>query len=128
MKRLLATICLLYISGCRRESDVVSYNLSRQADSFNVYRRIVFFNGITDSYLLKIEGYCAVMTESGAANLTGTVSVVCKSDNGRYVKHFLGVSDNVTYFSEQLLDTNVSDARYSVVIRPLTIIPEVSVR
>lgn len=128
MKKSIAIACLLGVSGCTRESERVSFNLSREADSFNVYRRIVFFNGITDSYLLKIEGYCAVLTESGAENLTGTISVVCKSDNGRYVKHFLGVSDNVTYFSEQILDASVSDSRYSVVIRPLTLIPDVSIR
>ena len=128
MKKSIAIACLLGVSGCTRESERVSFNLSREADSFNVYRRIVFLNGITDSYLLKIEGYCAVLTESGAENLTGTISVVCKSDNGRYVKHFLGVSDNVTYFSEQILDASVSDSRYSVVIRPLTLIPDVSIR
>ena len=128
MKKFMAIVCLLGLSGCRRESDIVSYNLSREADAFNVYRRIVFFNGITDSYLLKIEGYCAVLSDSGAENLSGTISVVCKSDNGRYVKHFLGVSDNVTYFSEQILDASVSDSRYNVVIRPLTLIPDVSIR
>ena len=45
------------LAGCSTEADTVSQNLSKSADSFEVQRRVVFFNGITDKYLLSIEDY-----------------------------------------------------------------------
>jgi hypothetical protein len=111
-----------------REAETVSRNLSVEADSFNVYRRVVFINGITDSHLLIITGYCSIMSDSGAANLRNTVAVVCKTDDKTFVKHFLGVSDNVTFFAEQLKDVKVSDRQYKVIIRPSTLVPDVYVK
>lgn len=49
-KRLLITIVsilTIFLAVCT-EADTVSENLSKSADSFEVQRRVVFFNGITD--------------------------------------------------------------------------------
>ncbi|HYJ20826.1 MAG TPA: hypothetical protein VEW07_02235, partial [Solirubrobacterales bacterium] len=41
------------------DADVASHNLSKAAEQFEIERRVVFFNGITDKYLLLIEGLCS---------------------------------------------------------------------
>ena len=133
MKRLLiATISLLMlisVAGCASDADVVSGNLSKAADQFEVLRRVVFYNGITGNYMLTIEGYCSLGNNDGPGELT----VTCKTgldENGKpqYKKNFLGLSDNVTYFVEQLDAANVSKDHYRVVFKPSTILPDVDVR
>lgn len=44
------------LSGCQDQAQIASHNLSKAADNFEINRRIVFFNGITDSYLLSMKG------------------------------------------------------------------------
>ena len=66
--------------------------MTKAADNFEVNRRIVFYNGITDKYILVIEGRCSI-TDS-----MGQLEVLCKTGDSTYKKHFLGLSDNVTYF------------------------------
>lgn len=119
---LLAVIALL-LSGCMTEATTASNNLSREADSFNITRRIVFFNGITDTYLLSIEGKCSIEPDTGDNQL----EVTCKHQDG-YKKHFLGLSDNVTYFVEQMDSVSVSEDHYLVVFRPQTIVPNLEIR
>lgn len=126
MKKVLGFMLVLLVAlvaaGCQREADVVSHNLSQEADRFNILRRVVFYNGITDSYMLTIEGYCSL----GNADGPGELTVTCKTGvNEEYKKHFLGLSDNVTYFVEQLDGANVSADHYKVIFRPQTIVPDI---
>lgn len=115
----LAAACA--VSGCSNDAQVASYNLSQAADNFKILRRIVFYNGITDSYMLTIEGYCS--QEPSDKKL----AVTCKVGND-YKKHFLGLSDNVTYFSEQIDAANVSTSHYRVTFKPTTIVPSIELR
>ncbi len=109
----------LLVSGCSSDAAVVSENLSRAADQFEITRRVVFFNGITDSYLLEIIGFCSIYDEGHQLEVT------CKVADGAYRKHFLGLSDNVSYFVEQLDPANVSAHHYRVIFKPQEIIPDV---
>lgn len=102
------------------DADVASKNLGKAAEQFEVPRRIVFFNGITDKYLLTIEGYCSV--ETGDSGLAGSIEVTCKVGEG-YKKAFLGLSDNVSYLVEQLDPVNVSTKHYRIIFKPETIVP-----
>ena len=111
------------LAGCARPADVASKNLSLAADNFQVARRIVFYNGITDSYMLTIEGLCSL----GNNDMPGELSVTCKTGPSSYIKNFLGLSDNVTYFVEQLQCVDVSAYQYRVIFRPTTIIPSIGV-
>ena len=72
----------------------------------------MFLNGITDTYLLSIEGLCSVEDQSNQLEVT------CKVGQTEYKKHFLGLSDNVTYFAEQLDGAQVSAYHYRVVFKP----------
>lgn len=111
------------LTGCATQADGVSYNLSQEAEKFQVLRRIVFFNGITDKYLLELQGYCAVDTGDNSA-LAGALEVTCKTGVASYKKHYLGLSDNVSYFVEQLDARNVSAYHYQVNFKPESIIPD----
>lgn len=122
MKRLILVAAILgTLAGCDNDARVASRNLSQAADNFEINRRIVFFNGITDSYLLSIEGRCAFEVESGGQK----VAVTCKLGPNAYKKHTLGLSDNVSFFSEQLDSADVSVYHYRVVFKPQTILPDV---
>lgn len=105
----------------RTDADIASNNLSKAADQFEIDRRIVFFNGITDTYLLVIEGRCSIEVD----DLDAQLEVTCKLGNNQYKKHFLGLSDNVTYFVEQTEAEDVDVFRYRVIFKPESIAPEI---
>ena len=109
--------------GCNSEADVVNHNLSKSADSFEVQRRIVFFNGITDKYLLTIEGLCSLDVTDNK-----TLRVTCKVGDEQYKRHYLGLSDNVSYFVEQTDAKTEDPFRYKVLFRPENIIPDIDLQ
>lgn len=119
----LGLVMALSIAGCN-DADVVSENISTAADQFEVLRRVVFYNGITGEYMLTIEGYCSL----GNWDATGELTVTCKTGPDDYKKNFLGLSDNVTYFVEQMDSANVSSAHYRVIFKPSVILPDIDVQ
>ena len=126
-RKLIVTIVAMLLAAvslaaCANDSETVSHNLSQDADNFKVHRRVVFFNGITDKYLLSIEGYCSITDESNQLEVT------CKIGEDTYKKHFLGLSDNVSYFVEQLEPIESDPYHYKVVFKPDTIAPDVELR
>lgn len=112
----------LVLTGCSSQADTVSDNLSKEADSFNVERRIAFINGITDKYLLTIEGKCSIK------DANGQLEVTCKTGDDSYKKHFLRLSDNVSYVVEQVDDVNVDPFHYEVIFRPESIVPDINMQ
>jgi hypothetical protein len=112
----------LTIIGCETDANIASRNLSKAADMFEIQRRIVFYNGITDTYMLTVEGRCSVELESSVLRVT------CKTGENQFKKHYLGLSDNVTYFAEQLDSADVSAYRYKVIFKPLSIIPDIDLK
>ena len=118
-----AAVAALTLTACS-DADVASSNLSKAADQFEIARRIVFYNGITGEYMLTIEGLCAL----GNSDKHGQLSVTCKTGAATYKKHFLGLSDNVTYFVEQVEGVAADPDQYRVVFKPLAIVPNIEVR
>ena len=112
------------LSACTTDADTASYNLSKDADMFRVNRRIVFYNGVTGEYILSLEGFCSL----GNYDSTGSLTVTCKDGQDSYKKHFLGLSDNVTYFAEQIESKNVDVNHYKVIFRPREIIPAIEIK
>lgn len=115
----MAAVTALTVASCSSDADVASENLSKAADQFEVSRRIVFFNGITDTYLLVIEGRCSINDDGSQLEVT------CKAAGGEVKKHFLGLSDNVTYFIEQTEGSNVSFDHYKIYFKPEVLLPDV---
>lgn len=103
-------------------SKVASENLSTAADNFEINRRVVFFNGITDKYLLTIEGRCSINDQGNQLEVT------CRIGPDQYKKEFLGLSDNVSYFVEQLAPVDVSVYHYRVIYKPETVLPEIELQ
>jgi hypothetical protein len=115
---LLAVMSTLVLAGCSTDADVASRNLSQDADQFKVARRVVFLNGITDKYILSITGNCSITPAPRQ------VDVICKLPDGTYIKHSEGLSDNVTWFSQQMTGVDVSTLQYQVVFKPEVLIPD----
>lgn len=120
--KLLALSAILALTACRTEVDTASENVSIAAHNFEVNRRAVFYNGITGEYILTIEGLLSV--KENGDRLEVTVKTAPKS----YKKHYLGLSDNVTYFVEQIESVQADPFHYRVIFRPTTIIPDMEVQ
>ena len=120
---LAAGLIALSLTACD-DSEVATRNLIKAADNFEVNRRIVFYNGITDTYMLEIEGRCSIdLNQNNTA-----FKVICDVGNGNYKRHTLVLSDNVTAFVEQIEPNKVSKNFYRVTFKPSTIIPNIDVR
>jgi len=124
MKKLILTIATAAaVVGCS-DADVASSNISKAADQFEITRRIVFYNGITGEYMLTITGLCSLGNQDTSTKL----SVTCKTGPSEYKKHFLGLSNNVTFFVEQIDSAKASPYQYRVVFKPLVIVPDIEIR
>lgn len=126
MKKLfiVGIVGVVLLSGCSDDARVASRNLSKAADNFEINRRVVFYNGITSDYLLSIEGRCSIEPLTSPSR----VAVICQTGPNEYKKHFLGLSDNVTYFVEQLEPNKAGKHFYRVTFKPSTIIPDIRIQ
>lgn len=118
---LLLACTSLALAGCTSNADRVSDNLSKEAEKFNIVRRIVGINGITDKVEFEVVGRCSL--ENGES-LGSTLDVICKDGPHNYKKHYIGLSDNMFFISTQLEGVNVSEFRTKFVIKPENIIPD----
>ena len=122
MKKLITALLVsMFLTGCN-DARVASRNLSIAAENFEIDRRIVFYNGITDTYMLTIEGRCDILDQQAQLEVT------CKTSSNDYMKHFLGLSDNVTYFAEQLETADVSVFHHRITFKPQAILPDIDFR
>lgn len=116
-KGLVALVALGVLVGCGSSADTVSRNLSTEADEFRVERKIVAINGITDQVLFEITGLCSITRD-------GDLVVVCRKGPNEYEKHYVGLSQNVTFISTQLRTLDVDRYQTKIVFRPTTIVPD----
>lgn len=119
MKKLLLLVLIMLFAGCSTDANIASHNLSKAAEMFQLDRKIIFYDAIQGVTLLSIEGRCSI--ESNATK----ASVTCKTSETEYKKHYLGISDNVTWFAEQLGSAKVNVYRYKVIFKPESILPDV---
>lgn len=121
-KYIFALLTILTLNNCS-DADIARHNLEKDEQNFQVYRRVVFYNGITNQYILTIEGYLAIIKDTD-----GDIVVTVKTEDGAYMKHYLGLSNNVTYFSEALQPRYVSDKRYKVLFKPSVLVPTIELK
>ena len=114
----------LALAACKDDAQIASANLSRAADNFEIVRRVVFYNGITDSYMLTVEGRCSIRSDGDDRQL----EVTCKIADDQFKKHYLGLSDNVTYFAEQMETVDVGVYHHRVTFKPQQIVPDIDFR
>jgi hypothetical protein len=108
--------------GCQRESDRVSYNLSLEADNFNVARKLTVINARAEdgnsSILFQMTGNFSIEKETD-----GDLAVTGENENGQYYKHFIYLSRDITYIVEDMGTTGVNKYAYEINFNPNMIIP-----
>lgn len=104
-------------ASCESAADKGNKNLDKAAENFEVPRRIVGINGITDSILFTVEGFCSLENGNGVFHAT------CKQPDGKLERTSLGLSDNVTFVSTQIGGVEVDLFRSRIIFRPESIVP-----
>ena len=119
MKKIITVILLsLLLVGCS-EADRVSNNLSQEADNFNDVRQITVMNCLKGEVLFQMTGKMSIYADTSDNQLEVTV----EDENGEYKKHFIGLSDNVTYVIEDITTGDVSKYKYTLNFNPNMVIP-----
>lgn len=115
-----AILATVVLTGCETEAQRVSYNLSQQADNFNIVRQLTVINCIEGDVLFQMTGKMSITADTADNQLE-----IIVEDDGTYVKHFVGLSDNVTYVVEDLnLGANdVNKYKYTLNFNPNMWIP-----
>lgn len=106
------------LAGCTSDADKASYNLSQAAEQFEVQRKVVGINGITDTVAFQVEGRCSIEDQGNQLEVT------CKHGDDDFRKHFIGLSDNTYYVTEQLDAVEVDVYRTRIIIKPETVLPD----
>lgn len=107
-------MCVM-MSGCeQREADMVSYNLSLEADNFNNVRQITVINCLQGDILFQMTGKMSITADTTDNQL----EVIVETENGTYKKHFIGLSDNVTYVVEDITEGNIDKYNYTINFNP----------
>ena len=121
----IAALAAVGLTACANDAQIVSSNISQDADNFRINRRVVLYNGITGAYILNIEGLCSLAAGSSSKN---SITVTCRTGPSDYKKHILGLGDNVTFFAEQLEPAKSSTYFYRVTFKPTSIVPDIELR
>ena len=110
---------LTLLSGCKTQADNVSYNLSQEADSFNITRQITVINCITNDVTFQMTGRMSIKADS----IDNQLEVTVESKKDSYQKHFIGLADNITYVVEDKGIMNVDKYRYELNFNPKMWLP-----
>lgn len=109
----IAFVLAIELSGCT-EADRVQHNLTQEADNFNIYRELTVIDCITGDTLFQMTGKMSITADTADNQL----EIIVEGDDGRYRKHFVGLSDNVTYVIEDITGADVSRYQYSLNFNP----------
>ncbi len=115
---LLLTAAIL--TGCS-EAARVEYNLTEEADNFNVVRQLTVINCLQGDTLFQMTGKMSITADTSDNQL----EIIVENDDGTYAKHFVGLSDNVTYTIEDLNlgENEVEKYKYTLNFNPKMWIP-----
>lgn len=122
-KKVLATILAIaaastILTGCS-EASRVSSNLSLEADNFNDVRQITVINCIQGDVLFQMTGKMSIQPDTTEKQL----EIIVEDEKGEYKKHFIGLSDNVTYVVEDITSGKVNKYKYTLNFNPKMWIP-----
>lgn len=134
MKKILALVIILImvtsifmLTGCdQRQADDVSYNISLQADNFNVLRRLTVINVLNGDVIFQMEGNFSIDKESD-----GDLAIIGENDDGTFYKHFVNLQAGgstgsyITYVVQDLDTNHVSKDHYTINFNPKMWLPEV---
>ena len=109
-----AVIGATVLAGCDTEANRVSYNLSQEADNFNDIRQITVINCLQGDVLFQMTGKMSITADTADNQL----EIIVEDENGEYKKHFIGLSDNVTYVVEDVTAGDVEKYKYTLNFNP----------
>ena len=113
-------LIVMSISACKiSEAERVSYNVSKQADNFNVTRRLTVINMRTDKCILQMTGKISI------EDVTDGIAVLVEVDRkkGIYQKHYVYLNENTMYTVEDVTGVRVSRYAYEMEFMPQALIP-----
>lgn len=108
-----------FLSACGSEARRVSYNLSQEADNFNVVRQLTVINCLEGDTLFQMTGKMSIKADTADNQL----EIIVENEDGSYKKHFVGLSDNVTYVVEDLDVNHIEKYKYTLNYNPKMWIP-----
>ena len=114
---LLTGICIFSLIGCN-QAERVSQNLSQEADNFNVVRKVTVIDCITGDTMFQVSGKISITADTSDNQLE-----IISEENGNYKKHFIGLSDNVSYVVEQVDVKDVDKYKFTINYNPKMWIP-----
>jgi len=116
---LLLVLCMLLVclAGCSIQSKRVSYNLSKEADNFNITRRLVVINARTDKPVLEVIGNLSVLKDGG------DLDIIIEVAPGQYKKHFVNLNEWTIYAVEDISGSGVSPYHYEINFLPEMLVP-----
>lgn len=114
-KMMIALILVVFVfalSSCR-QADRVTYNLKREADAFNIRRRITVLNTRTDTPMMQITGLLSIDVDKD-----GDLNITIEKDPGEFVLNYAHLSQDTTYIVEQIETKEVSKYAYEIIFYP----------
>lgn len=119
MKKIIVFMLVLLMAFCmvaceQTQASQVSYNLSMEADNFNDVRQVTVINCIQGDVLFQMTGKISIEVD----NTDNQLEIIVEDENGEYKKHFIGLSDNVTYVVEDITSGDVSNYKYTLNFNP----------
>nr|DAK81769.1 MAG TPA: outer membrane protein assembly factor [Bacteriophage sp.] len=127
MKKIILITMLVLVGvvlgGCVRTSTTVNHNLSKDADEFNLYRKITVTNARTDTIMLQAEGYMSLSNNS-----ENELVVTIRTGENTYYKDYIYLNDWTCYVMEQTEPTGTDKYHYQLVFYPERIIPDIEIK
>ena len=120
MKKLIVVVLLLVtvLAGCS-QADRVSSNMTEESDNFNVVRKVTVINAIKNDIIFQMSGRMSIKADKEDNQL----EIIVEEKDGKYQKHIIGLSDNVSYVVEDVTTKNVSKYQYEINYNPKMWIP-----
>lgn len=116
MKKIISAFLVLALAilliGCR-QADRVTHNISKEADNFNIVRRITIINMRSDKCIMRMTATCSLKVDSD-----GDLNVICLLPDGTYQKHFIHLNEWTTYVVEDISGAKVSEYSYELEFMP----------
>ena len=123
MKKFIAIITTAVImisgglfTGCT-QAPLVSQNISKEADNFNIIRRLTVLNARTDKPLFELIGAFSFTLEENR------IIAIVEVGDGIYKKHSVGINDSSLWVIEDISGAEVNKYKYEVNFLPEMIIP-----
>lgn len=120
MKRVILVLMLVvmvFVLASCTESEKVRHNLKREADDFNVRRRITVLNTRTDKPMMQITGLLSISLDKD-----GDLNITIEKAPGEYVLNYAHLSQDTTYIVEQIETKAVNKYQYEIIFYPKNLV------